>query len=517
MRRFGRTETWINERGEKAILWTIYESLSDADWQGGLRVAAFLRHADSWAFVALLDPPVPPAVPLASEPWPLCEHDLALGACPKCDLPAIPAPEPVEKLIADYAATINSDPDGVHAAPEPPTPLQKCNNRDCDEMTDKLRCEKHRYREVTTLPAPTPEIPEEVRLILIAAGYPELLARVQAAEAQLRVAHEELREAYQVMKTEVARRRAEADEIAGLQRDLTETRAQIHATDKRVKAMEAERDALKAEIHEWRQFAWLIHGHPFAALYGDDGEMQCNVFPPADFKRGDVAGLIEHSRKTIQQINAEQHAKVDALKAEVEKVTDTLDYFRGKARDYYGGLCEAIREPRISDSEMMALLRRVNREFEERAEQAERERDALKAEVEHKHSMLERDLAEAREALYEVTLGGAARVCDTPGCSTAIIRRDSGARVCAAGHPERWVDVSALRQAERERDAAQNRFEAMAENNVDLGCSRDAAFDLLRAMRAAQVSAGVTGPQEYLDWTAKVDALLAPAGEEPKP
>lgn len=40
-------------------------------------------------------------------------------------------------------------------------------------------------------------------------------------------------------------------------------------------------EEIEAELrHEW----WLNHGHDYHALYGDDGEMACNVCP-ADFKR----------------------------------------------------------------------------------------------------------------------------------------------------------------------------------------------------------------------------------------
>ena len=45
-------------------------------------------------------------------------------------------------------------------------------------------------------------------------------------------------------------------------------------------------------------------------------------------------------------------------------------------------------------------------------------------------------------------------VCDSPACTAAVIRRDDGSRVCAAGHPARWVHVDLLRTTERERDEA---------------------------------------------------------------
>ena len=45
-------------------------------------------------------------------------------------------------------------------------------------------------------------------------------------------------------------------------------------------------------------------------------------------------------------------------------------------------------------------------------------------------------------------------VCDSPACTAAVVRRDDGSRVCAAGHAARWVNVDLLRAVERERDEA---------------------------------------------------------------
>jgi hypothetical protein len=42
----------------------------------------------------------------------------------------------------------------------------------------------------------------------------------------------------------------------------------------------------------FRQVLWEHHGHD--GLYGDDGEMQCNRYPPTDFKRDHVDALIAH-------------------------------------------------------------------------------------------------------------------------------------------------------------------------------------------------------------------------------
>lgn len=44
------------------------------------------------------------------------------------------------------------------------------------------------------------------------------------------------------------------------------------------------REQIRETEKDLRYELWLHHGHPFQALYGDDGEMQCGMCP-ADFKR----------------------------------------------------------------------------------------------------------------------------------------------------------------------------------------------------------------------------------------
>lgn len=48
------------------------------------------------------------------------------------------------------------------------------------------------------------------------------------------------------------------------------------------------------------------------------------------------------------------------------------------------------------------------------------------------------------KAMEELVLGANARVCNSPGCRSAIIRNDDGSRRCSAGHPARWVDIAEL-------------------------------------------------------------------------
>ncbi len=60
------------------------------------------------------------------------------------------------------------------------------------------------------------------------------------------------------------------------------------------RVVETGSDAEKALRREW----WLSHGCPFGALYGDDGEMQCNACR-VDFKRSspnDIASRLKNAR-----------------------------------------------------------------------------------------------------------------------------------------------------------------------------------------------------------------------------
>ena len=61
---------------------------------------------------------------------------------------------------------------------------------------------------------------------------------------------------------------------------------------------------LEIENERLRQMLWLRHGCPFYALYGDDGEMQCNKCM-LDFRRDSVDKIVEKfSSFTPEQIAA---------------------------------------------------------------------------------------------------------------------------------------------------------------------------------------------------------------------
>lgn len=50
---------------------------------------------------------------------------------------------------------------------------------------------------------------------------------------------------------------------------------------------------IKKENTQLRKLLWLVHGCPSLALYGDDGEMQCNCgnHKPIDFKRDSLRDI----------------------------------------------------------------------------------------------------------------------------------------------------------------------------------------------------------------------------------
>lgn len=81
--------------------------------------------------------------------------------------------------------------------------------------------------------------------------------------------------------------RAIAGEIRRLRRD-------VHLWSEQATRLTTERETLAKESAEWEQRArktlWLRHGCDVMALYGDDGEMQCNRCM-ADFKREEWSAL----------------------------------------------------------------------------------------------------------------------------------------------------------------------------------------------------------------------------------
>lgn len=73
-----------------------------------------------------------------------------------------------------------------------------------------------------------------------------------------------------------------------------------------------------------REYLWLGHGHPFAALYGDDGEMQCSACR-VDYKRDSleqvsVAVIAARSATNLAALAARQEADILNLRRLVEQL-----------------------------------------------------------------------------------------------------------------------------------------------------------------------------------------------------
>lgn len=61
-----------------------------------------------------------------------------------------------------------------------------------------------------------------------------------------------------------------------------------------------------------RELLWIRHGCSLGALYGDDGEMQCNAcFPMLDFKRDSWERILDGISKHDASRFARQHAAVE--------------------------------------------------------------------------------------------------------------------------------------------------------------------------------------------------------------
>lgn len=112
-------------------------------------------------------------------------------------------------------------------------------------------------------------------------GGTRALAVLHAIDALGRIGSEayDCREAIGRSLQRMARLRHADEVLDGYERDLEDLKAKL---------VEARADAetLTADLRrEW----WLNHGHDFARLYGDDGEMQCAGC--ADFKRDSIDRL----------------------------------------------------------------------------------------------------------------------------------------------------------------------------------------------------------------------------------
>lgn len=113
-----------------------------------------------------------------------------------------------------------------------------------------------------------------------------------------------------------------ANRIKELESALSESR-------KREGLIQAEADRLALELNaaiereeEARRTLWLGHGCDIAALYGDDGEMQCNALHCfKDFRREPLSELIAHTFKLREQREEELTATLETVTAHATALT----------------------------------------------------------------------------------------------------------------------------------------------------------------------------------------------------
>jgi hypothetical protein len=67
-------------------------------------------------------------------------------------------------------------------------------------------------------------------------------------------------------------------------------------------ALRVTNEELEATVEAARLELWRNHGHPFSALYADDGEMQCALCKLHDWKRNKLKDLIESLREQRQDV-----------------------------------------------------------------------------------------------------------------------------------------------------------------------------------------------------------------------
>jgi len=76
---------------------------------------------------------------------------------------------------------------------------------------------------------------------------------------------------------------------------------------------------LEEEIKSVREYLWASHGHPFAGKYGDDGEMQCQLCKPFDYKRSPLLDIIKGVIKSKLQ---EKDKRIEELEKQIKTMHD---------------------------------------------------------------------------------------------------------------------------------------------------------------------------------------------------
>jgi hypothetical protein len=108
-----------------------------------------------------------------------------------------------------------------------------------------------------------------------------------------------------------------AVEIVRIQQELAASAAAAPAPREEETANTGIERLLDANEHDLRMSWWLSHGCQFGALYGDDGEMQCNACC-VDFKRmtgQEIAAALKNARMRRSRDRRDGEADSELVKA----------------------------------------------------------------------------------------------------------------------------------------------------------------------------------------------------------
>lgn len=154
----------------------------------------------------------------------------------------------------------------------------------------------------------TPEREAEIHKLGNNAEWPETMHTLRSALKDVLAELNSRCEALAAAQEKLERERISNEDRQGWRR------SRLTFWEDRALKAEQERDELRSQLEAARKSLWLGHGH--IGLYGDDGEMQCNLGGCLlDFKRDPLDKILA---KLLTQFQAER-ALSDALAAGLEK------------------------------------------------------------------------------------------------------------------------------------------------------------------------------------------------------
>lgn len=153
-------------------------------------------------------------------------------------------------------------------------------------------------------------------------------------------------------------------------------------------------------------------------------------------------GTVEDDLKAARAMLGNERVRVQEASDRIDSLTRDL----AEARANYAFMVERACNEKLDGY----------RELGAKCAELERERDEARKQLREAHD------THTREVYNLLNV-----VCDHPACTAAIIRLDSGARVCSRGHGARWVNVELLTKKEAEIDALQARVKELEAESVD--------------------------------------------------